>query len=406
MAEGAGRPARRDYTGLRVARWRDIAGMTQRQLADAVGVTREYISMIENGKRAITKRSLLHDLAAALGVGVTDLTGQPVTPITPAERAMYILAPALRQALDGPDEPVQPRPAEQLAKLADLAMSARMAGDWATLGLILPDLFAETQVLAEVGEALATTVKACIASSFAVRLLGFIDLGRLLADRAARYADRLGDPEYVAAAEFGRAAVVLEAGSRHRSLQISEQAVTRLQPANGIDTVRGWSMLLHLHSALSAASLGRTDDTSVHLAEAADLAPHVDTDPWHMEVKPANVGVWRVGVALENGEPERAPELARRVDRSALRTADRQARLHFDAGRGWFARGDYDRCVRSLLEADRIYPLLLWTRPQALEIVGQMARESRVRGGSSELLTLCARVGIDPLAPPEVGNGW
>ena len=43
---------RDDWIGLRVARWRDIAGMTQQGLADRVGVSREYVSMIENGKRS------------------------------------------------------------------------------------------------------------------------------------------------------------------------------------------------------------------------------------------------------------------------------------------------------------------------------------------------------------------
>jgi transcriptional regulator with XRE-family HTH domain len=392
---------RDDWIGLRVARWRDIAGMTQQVLADRVGVSREYISMIENGKRAVTKRSLLYDLAVALGVGVTDLTRQPIQPLTPAEHAAYIIAPAVRLALAGPDGTVDPRPRDQLAGLADLALSARMAGDWATLSRILPDLVTETQVLAEAVEELAICVKASIAASFAVRLLGFVDLGLMLAERAARYASQLGEPECEAAAGFGLAAVVLEAGSRHRSFQISERAIRRVQSATGLDGVRGWSVMLHLLSALSAASLGRTGDAEAHLAEATELVPHVETDPWHMEVKPANIGVWRVGVAVENGQPERAPDLALRVDRSALRTADRLARLYFDAGRGWFARGDTDRSVRSLLEADRIYPLLLWTRPQALEIVGQMARDSRVRGGSRELRDLCARIGIDPLTPPD-----
>lgn len=63
----------RDWIGLRVARWRDVAGMTQQELADRVGVSAAYISMIEHGRRAVTKRSLLISLATALGVRVEDL---------------------------------------------------------------------------------------------------------------------------------------------------------------------------------------------------------------------------------------------------------------------------------------------------------------------------------------------
>lgn len=71
---------RQDWIGLRVARWRDVAGMTQHELADRVGVSHAYMSMIEGGKRPVTKRSLLIELASALGVSITDLTGQPEQP--------------------------------------------------------------------------------------------------------------------------------------------------------------------------------------------------------------------------------------------------------------------------------------------------------------------------------------
>jgi transcriptional regulator with XRE-family HTH domain len=321
MAERTGN--RGDWIGLRVARWRDIAGMTQQQLADAIGVSREYISMIENGKRAVTKRSLLYDLAAALRVGNTDLTGQPVPPRSSAERAADLIAPVVRQALDGFDDPPQPRPLDRLAVLSDRAMSARMNADWPTLGDILPVLLAETAVLADetgVEQALALHVQACVTSAQALKSFGVGDLARRIVDRAAVFADRLGDPVHIAAAQFVTAQTVLAGGSRRGALAVAERAADRLQPdVGGDDSVALYGML-HLSAALSAASVGRVVDAQTHLDEAADVAPTVAGDPWRMEFTPANVAVWRVAVALENASPSRRRGTR---DRSTRRRCER-----------------------------------------------------------------------------------
>jgi transcriptional regulator with XRE-family HTH domain len=388
-----------DSIGLRVARWRDIAGMTQQQLADAAGITREYVSMIENGHRAVTKRSLLYDLAHALGVNVTDLTGQPAPPRNAEEREAYAAVPVIRQALDGLDDPPQPRSLEHLGDLSDWTMSARMAGDWGAIGRILPGLLAESAILADSHDerAVALHVQACVTGALALKPLGFLDLSRRLSERAEFYAHTLDSPVHAAAAQYAAAQAVLAGGSRRRSLVIAEQAAERLQPVATDDEGRAWYGLLHLHAALSAASVGRNDDATAHLDEAAAVAEHTTGDPWRMEFTPANVGVWRVGVALENGEPEQAPVLARKVDQTQLRTIQRRTRLHIDAARGMFMADRPDDAVRTLLIADEIAPQEVRTRPTVREIVGQMVRDSRQRGGNDNLRTLAARMGIDPI---------
>jgi transcriptional regulator with XRE-family HTH domain len=139
---------RTDYIGLRVARWRDIGGMTQQQLGDAVGVTREYISMIENGKRPITKRSLLISLAQALDVSVVDLTGQPYEPQTAEDLAILHIEAGVRTALDEDlDDGPLPNSAE-LATTTERVRRARMALDYRTLAELLPDLVGKARALA------------------------------------------------------------------------------------------------------------------------------------------------------------------------------------------------------------------------------------------------------------------
>jgi transcriptional regulator with XRE-family HTH domain len=66
------------YIGYRIARYRSHRRMSQQNLADAAGVTHEYISMLENGKRSPGRYSTLCRLAHGLGIDITALT--TVTP--------------------------------------------------------------------------------------------------------------------------------------------------------------------------------------------------------------------------------------------------------------------------------------------------------------------------------------
>lgn len=395
---------RTDYIGLRVARWRDIAGMTQQQLADAVGVSRPYISMIENGDRAVTKRDLLLKLAQAIGVSVNDLTAQPYEPTSREELAMYLAAPRIRLALDGADEPVSPRPLGKLAADTETAMVARMACDYPTLGGLLPGMIAEIVAQAENAdderaqrEALSLFVKACVTASLAVQPNGYVDLSIRLAERAESAAAKLGDPVHIAATRFALSQAFLAGGSRRRSLGLATDAADAIQ--SHIDTADGkaWYGMLHLQAALVSASLGGHSDADDHLAEAEETALYASGNPWMMEFSPANVGVWRVAVALENGEPQRAPEYARAVDQASLRTVQRRTHLLVWTARGYFTAGKHAEAVRTLLAADDIAPTEVRAMPSVIEIVGQMVRDSRQRGGSEELRALAARLHLDPL---------
>jgi len=58
-----------------VKRRRTELGMTQAALAQKVGVTKQYITMLERGKHRTPSLPTLRKLAKALGVPVTELLG-------------------------------------------------------------------------------------------------------------------------------------------------------------------------------------------------------------------------------------------------------------------------------------------------------------------------------------------
>jgi transcriptional regulator with XRE-family HTH domain len=401
--------ARRDWIGLHVASLRQLAGMTQLQLADAVAehmgrsCTQGYVSQIEGGVKPVNSRRLLYALAAALRVDVAELTGQPIPPRSPDDLDIYAMVAPVRAALDDPDEPTRPAPLATLEHLSDRAMAARMSCNYATLRAVLPPLLADSRALwlsNQHPQAGSLFIRACVTAALALKPVGWLDLATRLAERAEQAANILGDPVPSAAAQFTVAQCALAAGNRLRSLTVAARAADVLEtnPAGmRNESALAWHGLLNLHAALSAASVGHADDAARHLDTAAGVTRHVHGDPWRMEFTAANVLVWRVGVALENGTPEQAPLLARRVDQSQLRTVQRRARLGLDAGRGAYAAGDYPAAIRWFLAADDTANSEVRLRPSVLELVAQMVRDAPM-GGSRELAELARRCGIDPLA--------
>lgn len=401
----------RTVIGRNVLERRTLAGLSQRDLADRVGVTREYISLIENGKKALDKRSTIIALANALRCDINELTGQPYPPTAPIDLALIAAIPLIRNALNTPKNPAEPRPVRQLELAASNSMAARMDCQPAQLGEHLPGLLADTRVLwydrgdRRAGELL---VMALVTGSLAIKPAGHIDLALRMAELADQVARAHGNPACIAAAQFTLAQGLLAVGDRDQSAIVADDGANQLDrltrtgglPPTTHNEILAWMTMLHLHTALAQASTGGGDPQG-HLA-AADVASRaVIGNPWMMEASHDNVGVWKVGVALENGNPDLAPDLARRVNVNNLKTPQRRARLWLDAGRASYTANDSDAAIRYLLRADEAAPGDLRNRAQVVDIVGHLVREAAHRD-SDELRRLAVAVGVDPAHPEPV----
>jgi transcriptional regulator with XRE-family HTH domain len=61
-----------EIDGVKLRELRLDAGLSQQELAERAGITREAVSMMETGKRSPYPRTM-RQLAAALGVSVADI---------------------------------------------------------------------------------------------------------------------------------------------------------------------------------------------------------------------------------------------------------------------------------------------------------------------------------------------
>ena len=393
-----------DHVGDRVRRCRLWRGLTQQQLADLAGWPKSAVSMLETGARGLDSRARLRQLAEALRVAPTDLTGEPYPLDAPglaeAQAGVPAVESALMDARIGDTVAFDPRSLDQLEAEVHgpLMAAAHNADDAGRIGM-LPGLIVELQAYGREERALRLLCATCVEATQGLRMVGQVPLAWIAAERAAEAAGIVGDPVLMAAAEFARAhARPPAAGGIARAGQAADRIPDRL-----VESDR-WSQevygMLRLTAALAAQVRGDAAGAAAQAEEAARVAEvHGDcADSWRYfgYFGPANVGVWRVALAVEAGEPARALEHAAAVDTSTLKRG-RRASLLLDTARAHHQMGrSHERqAVVALRKAEQLASVRMHASPWARDLVEVMLTQSKRESGGRELRGLAYRMGLD-----------
>lgn len=394
--------------GDRIRRYRRKLGKNQEWLAERVGISQPYVSLLEKGSRPIDDRDLLYRIAHALKVSVQTLTGEPYPTTDPELEPFQRAIPAIESALVGAGEYDQdlPEPLPMRTLLADVnkALMLRMAGEYGPLGTLLPGLIRDLYRGAanEDNDVYwRGLAEAAICASLAVKAQGYVSLGLIAAETANIAASSFGSVALCAGADFARAQALVAAGARRKSLDFS--TTRHYRPGLTAD-VEGQQMagMLHLQSALVHASLRNEQDSMAHLAEATILAGHTqEGSVLQLMFGPANVCVWSMSAAAELRDGGRVLALAQQVDPRAITTADRKSRYYIELARGHYMEEQYGEAVGNLLVAERISPHLVRTRTVVREMVGQIQRREKRAWEESPLGQFAKRLAVTEADPSD-----
>lgn len=389
--------------GSEIRRLRKWRGMTLDALAGQAGMTKGYLSKIENGHTALERRSTIKAIADALRVSVGDLTGAGYLADRSLQNATGAI-PDIRLALastslDGAGPFVSPgRTMAELEPEAQRVAEARQLLRAEEVGRALPPLIIDLHAIAESGvgddrpAALRSIVQAAQTSTLFLKNFGEFDLALAAAERGHQAAVLLDDPVFVAASEFARVQALIGLGAYERADAIAKHAAQLLTPKTEVD------LEIYGMSVLTAAFTGQMQgiDPEEALREARAVAAKAPgTNAFWMNFSATNVDLWRISIALESDDPVKAAEIASRVRLEDIPAKSRRASFLLDYARALHAlRGRDDEVVRLLRKAEKLGPDRfrhdVWSR----EIVTELLLRSRRDAGGRELRGLADRMGM------------
>jgi transcriptional regulator with XRE-family HTH domain len=397
------------HVGRRVRELRLWRKMDQAVVAGLAGMSQSNLSLIERGKRPITKRQTLELLAGALRVSplelapTVDFVAEDTSPET--HTAMATLGDLLGGWWVGevPDAPGRPlrQVLDELARFhaARNSGGVQTAGDYptqvATLAPLIRDLLAAAVDPTLRREALPPLLTAYhVAGSIAARLR-IPGMPSLAADRMRQVAAALDDPVWDAVSQWGRAHF-LSGTNRSRQYQLAVHVADHA-PSARVET-RG---MANLTAALAAAAQGDGDLADTHLTEAAGVAEQLDADtsPWPsgiMQFGRTNAAIFRVAIMVELGDGGRVADYASSVRTDTI-SRGRQASFWVDYGRGLASeRKTREDGIASLLRAEQLAPQQVRTNVWARETVTDLLSTELPKPVGADLRGLAWRMGIAP----------
>ncbi|WP_347877241.1 helix-turn-helix transcriptional regulator [Streptomyces sp. 8K308] len=303
--------------GRRVAYYRRLARMTQRQLADAAGLGAGTLQKIERGARGASE-PVLEAIANALGIDVERLHHDRDRAAQRVHEAMPSLRGVLAAHDDPDDGPVRPPP--ELHDVVSQAVRYRLGSQYVRIMRSGPNLLAELlRALATVPAAdRAAVARLLVAASRAVDAAaykhGAIDASARLVDLMRWAAPQADNPVTTATVAYVRTEVCFAGQAHAAGLRALERAIDASPPPD--DTTATASRgALHMRAAIIAGRAGQHDAAKQHMRHAVDLADRVPEDTYDgTAFGPDSARIHEVSLSVALGEQhlQRALDIARK----------------------------------------------------------------------------------------------
>lgn len=315
-------------TGRRVKQIRHARKKSLRVVAGLAGMSSNMLWRIETGQRALDSRSETAALANALGVASSELTRVPeLMPGNGENEAVKAVRRAL-VAVGRNDPAGRVLPVDVLRTRVEALVTAQRQCDHEQVGRELPTLIRDLHTSMASGRDLSELLGAAVllhvqgSHAFLGDMGASADLCWQVAALGLQAARHHEDANSLGLATFGAANGLLAAGEFDEA-QAALDAVTVPTTSSEAEQLDG---MLALSRSLVASAAKRPGDVDAPLEYAAELAQRTGQgNAYWLGFGPANVGVWRMSVALEARDHTRAATVAESLHPDQIPNATRRA---------------------------------------------------------------------------------
>lgn len=394
MAEGTAEEYDDRTIGRRLKRIRQSRRKSLRAVAELAGISAGHLSRIENGERALDRRSVIVALANVLQVSPSELTSLPVP--APADGTSDSSIYAVRRALmavstDRPGGQVQP--VEQLRHRANHIETL----SYDQRGLELPGLITDLHSTIAAGSdtaellRLAVMLHAQTVRGWLLVVGAPLDLRWQASMFARRAAQDLGDPTLQGVVTWGTTVEMLTSGAFDLARGELDAAAVPTNTREGLEL----NGMLSLSRSLVAAADNRAAERDAALEHAAELAGRTGQgDAFRMGFGPTNVGIWRMAASLEADEPDIAVSIAEGLRPGEHPSRERQATYFMDYGRALARVRRRDDAVRALRQGEAIFPMRVLRNPFVRDTLAELRAHARRDAIGRELAGMAYRAGL------------
>ncbi|WP_406313336.1 helix-turn-helix domain-containing protein [Streptosporangium sp. NBC_01639] len=366
--------------GNQLKRIREDQDLTQEELAERAGLSRDIIAKLEQGRRKSARLTTLIKLANALDVDLSKLTDKRDRMGADRDGGSVL---ALRDALlspsflpnldDGHDG--EPTPLGDIKAAVDDACRRYWAGEFPALVAQLPGLIAEAR-LAHSALGPAAVYPLAMAYDLAASImvhLGRDDLAAIGAERAITTAHGGGDELLWATLHGTYAWVMLHQARLQDAERLAATMAQRIEPSFSAPAthVAVWGNLL-MTALAPAAAAGRDVAEYISLATAGAERLGERVPFYNSSFGPATVAMQATHAYTVRREPDKALKASQRIHPGEV-TGISYGRHLLDVAQAHFDARRHATAVQRLQEAQALSPV--WFRHQG--VARSLVREIR-----------------------------